>query len=52
MPASIVRLLFGQMGEELLLASQRVDPARLKTSGYRFVYPELEGALRSVLASG
>jgi uncharacterized protein len=49
MPAFAVRLVFGEMGQELLLSSQRVEPARLAASGYRFLHPELGGALRSVL---
>jgi len=49
MPAAAVRLLFGQMGEELLLASQRVEPIRLLASGFVFQYPDLEGALRHLL---
>jgi hypothetical protein len=49
MPAFAVRLGFGEMGEELLLGSTRVQPDRLTQSGYEFAFPELEGALRSVL---
>lgn len=49
MPAFAARLAFGQMGEELLLGSQRVEPKRLVSSGYAFQYPELEAALRHVL---
>ena len=49
MPAFIARLVFGQMGEELLLASQRVEPAQLAASGYRFRYPELRRALEAIL---
>ena len=49
MPAFAARLAFGEMAEELLLASTRVEPARLQASGYRFHYPELEGALRHLL---
>ena len=49
MPAFAARLAFGQMADELLLASQRVEPAKLLASGYRFRFPELEGALRHVL---
>jgi uncharacterized protein len=49
MPAFAVRLMFGEMGEDLLLASARVEPARLAGSGYVFRYPVLEGALRHVL---
>lgn len=49
MPALAARTAFGQMGDELLLASQRVQPAKLLASGYAFKYPALEGALRHVL---
>ena len=41
--------MFGEMGEELLLSSQRVEPAQLLASGYSFRYPQLEPALRHVL---
>ena len=49
LPAFIVKLAFGEMGEELLLASTRVQPKRLQESGYPFRFPELEGALRHTL---
>jgi uncharacterized protein (TIGR01777 family) len=49
MPAFAAKLVFGQMGEELLLGGQRVQPAKLLESGYTFKYPELETALRHVL---
>ena len=49
LPAFAVRLAFGKMADELLLASQRVEPAKLASSGYKFQFPELEGALRHVL---
>lgn len=49
MPAFAVRLGFGEMGEELLLGSTRVEPTQLTASGYEFAFPNLEGALRSVL---
>ncbi len=49
MPAFAARLAFGELADALLLSSQRVMPSRLKESGYRFRYPELEGALRHLL---
>ena len=49
MPALAARAAFGQMGQELLLGGQRVEPARLLGSGYAFKFPELEPALRHVL---
>jgi NAD dependent epimerase/dehydratase family enzyme len=48
-PSFVLRLAVGEMAEALLLASQRVLPARLQSSGYTFCYPELDGALRHVL---
>jgi len=48
-PSFAARLLFGEMGEQLLLASTRVEPAVLTASGYNFRFPELEPALRHLL---
>ncbi|MBA3766963.1 MAG: TIGR01777 family protein [Acidobacteria bacterium] len=48
-PAFALRLAFGEMADALLLSSARVEPQRLKESGYIFQYPELEGALRHML---
>lgn len=49
LPAFVVRLAFGEMGEELLLSSTRVQPAKLRSSGYVFRYPTLEPCLRALL---
>ncbi len=49
LPAPAVRFIFGEMAEELLLASARVLPARLQQSGYTFQFPELADALRHLL---
>ena len=49
MPAFAVRLLFGEMGIELFLGSQRVEPAKLVASGYQFQHPELKNALEEIL---
>jgi hypothetical protein len=48
-PAAAARLAFGEMADEMLLASTRVIPARLTASRYLFRHPELETALRHVL---
>ena len=48
-PAPVLRLAFGKMADEMLLASARVKPSRLTAAGYTFKYPELEGALRHLL---
>lgn len=49
MPAWAVRLLFGLMGETLLLKSCSVSAATLSGSGFQFNHPTLEGALRHAL---
>lgn len=49
LPAFAARLMLGEMADALLLASARIVPRRLIESGFRFSYPELEGALRHVL---
>ncbi len=49
MPGFAAKLVFGEMGDELLLSGQRVRPARLLEAGYVFKYPELEAALGHVL---
>ena len=48
-PAALLRLALGEAADELLLASQRVRPAKLAASGFRFADPELEPALRRML---
>jgi uncharacterized protein len=48
-PAFALRLILGEMADAALLASTRVRPERLQATGYRFRFPELEGALRHVL---
>lgn len=48
-PGVAVRLLFGEMGREALLASARVQPARLEASGFQFQFPDLDSALREAL---
>jgi uncharacterized protein len=48
-PAFALRLALGEMADALLLASQKVMPAKLADSGYRFSRPDLAGALADVL---
>ncbi|HCS48230.1 MAG: TIGR01777 family protein [Candidatus Aminicenantes bacterium RBG_19FT_COMBO_58_17] len=48
-PAFLLRLLFGQMAEETLLAGQKVLPRALLKAGFRFSYPDLKNALLEIL---
>jgi len=49
LPGFAARLMLGEMADDLLLSSARIEPARLLASGYKFQHPELEGALRDLL---
>ena len=49
MPAFAVKAVFGEMGEELLLSSEKVEPGKLISSGYPFRYRELRGSLEALL---
>jgi len=47
-PGFALRLVLGEMAD-MLLNGQRVVPSRLQELGYRFKYPAVEPALRSLL---
>jgi uncharacterized protein len=49
LPAFAAHFAFGEMADTLLLASTRVEPARLLETGYAFRYPDLQDALRHLL---
>jgi hypothetical protein len=48
-PAFALRLAFGQMANETLLASQRAIPAALMSAGFQFAHPTLDEALAAAL---
>ncbi len=47
-PAFAVRLLAGEMADEMLLSGARVVPQRLLSLGYAFRYPKLDAALSAI----
>src|SRR5713226_2587436 len=49
MPAFVVKLAFGEMGETVLLGSQRVEPTQLVMSGYPFRFNTLRASLENIL---
>jgi uncharacterized protein len=49
MPAFAVKLAFGEMGETVILGSQRVEPTQLVTSGYPFRFSTLKASLENIL---
>ncbi len=50
-PAALLRLRFGEMADEIPLASSRVMPEKLLASGFRFRYPSLDHALNYLLGT-
>jgi uncharacterized protein (TIGR01777 family) len=50
LPAFQVRLLFGEMGKELLLGSIRCVPSHLEKTGFTFEDPSLDSALEKIIA--
>ncbi len=48
-PAFALRIMFGQMADEALLASARALPAKLQAAGFHFSLPTIQSALREAL---
>ena len=48
-PVPLLRILFGELADVVLAASQRVAPAALTASGYVFRHPTVHGALSAAL---
>jgi len=48
-PAFALRLAFGEMADELLLSSERVQPGKLLATGYTFRFADLRTALEELL---
>ena len=48
-PAILMRLAFGDLGDKLLLSSQRVMPARLQAAGFKFKFADAGSALKDLL---
>ena len=51
-PKAMLQLVYGEMAEATLFASQRAVPTRLAAGGFEFRHSRLEDALRAVLRSG
>ena len=49
-PAPILKLLLGDMARTALLSGQFVQPKQLIEAGFQFQYPDLEAALKNILA--
>lgn len=49
LPGFAVSLLFGEMGEEMLLGGVRCVPGKLVKSGFEFQHPTIDAAVKSAL---
>ena len=47
-PGFALRLMLGEMADAMILAGQRVLPARATRNGFEFRYPTLDSALRQI----
>jgi len=48
-PDFLLRMVVGEMADEMLLSSARVMPVKLKMTGFNYQYPILESALKHLL---
>jgi len=48
-PAAGIKLIFGEMGEKLLLKGQNVRPGLLEERSFEFEYPRIKGALMDLV---
>lgn len=48
-PAFLMKMIFGEMGDAVLLSSTRTVPKKLNEAGYIFVHEHLEKALNDIL---
>ncbi|MBI5267582.1 MAG: TIGR01777 family protein [candidate division Zixibacteria bacterium] len=48
LPAPVIRIVFGEMGDSLFLTGQRVTPKTLERSGFQHLYPTLDAAFGRV----
>jgi NAD dependent epimerase/dehydratase family enzyme len=46
LPGFLLHLLLGEVADEFILASRRMEPRKLLATGYQFRFPDLESALR------
>jgi len=49
LPEFAVNLVFGEMGDALLIHSTRVEPKRLLDAGYEFKFTNLKSALENAV---
>ena len=51
-PKFIIKLIFGEMGETILLNDFNIKPTKLSDSGFKWQYPEIEDSFKKMNLSG
>ncbi len=49
MPSFFVKILFGQMGKELFLSNQKIEPLNLLKQNFKFKYDNIKDAIKSII---
>lgn len=48
-PSTLLSLMVGELADEVLITGQRVIPAKIQASGFKFIYPKLDDALIEII---
>ncbi len=48
LPSFVLRMLFGDMADEIMLNGQKVIPEKARTTGYVFKYPDIKSAMAAI----
>lgn len=51
LPAFVLRAVFGEMADEIMLNGQKVLPEKIQKHGYRFLYPDITAALSRIFSA-
>lgn len=51
-PALVLRFIFGQMADEIMIEGQKVLPEKALASGYSFLYPHIHTSLEKIIKHG
>ena len=50
-PSFVLKMIYGQLAEETIMASQQILPEALLDAGYSFQFPDIKDALRNILGN-
>ena len=50
-PSIIIKLIFGKMGEELILKGSKIKATKLKNEGFKFEYKTIKSAVKNIFSA-